>query len=82
MAPQTNEQIKAFIEKFGEIQQDGFFACPRCGRMAMNEKPVRNALSRYAKVYICDECGTDEALRDFARCPLPLSEWSLAQSLK
>ena len=45
----------------------------------MNEKPVRNALSRYARVYICGECGTDEALHDMAGMPpLPFEEWGMA----
>ena len=32
-----------------------------------------------AGVYVCDNCGMDEALRDFARYPLPLEEWSAAR---
>ena len=34
-----------------------------------------NALSRYADVQICEACGMDEALRDAAHAPLPLTEW-------
>ena len=31
-------------------------------------------------VYICDECGMDEALRDMAGTPLPLAEWAMVRS--
>ena len=50
--------------------------CPRCGRDVMSDKPVRNALSRSADVYVCDECGTDEALLAMMQNPLPLKQWA------
>lgn len=46
MAIKTSVQARAIIEEFAKVQEGGFFPCPRCGRMAMNEKPTRNALSR------------------------------------
>ncbi len=49
--------------------------CLRCGK-PMDRKPARNALSRYADVDICNACGMDEALRDYAKTPLPLREWN------
>lgn len=60
-------------------EQKVLFPCPRCGHYRMDsENPVRNALSRYAKVYICDWCGSDEAMRDFYRIdPMPLNEWAM-----
>lgn len=39
--------------------------CPRCGRMTMKDNLNTNALSRRADIYICDRCGTAEALEDF-----------------
>ena len=53
--------------------------CPRCGE-TMNPDLYQNALSRREDVYICDKCGTEEALEDYAfqRDPektKPLSEW-------
>ncbi len=50
--------------------------CPRCGRDAMDENPVRNALSRYADVFICNSCGLNEAALDVMNNPLPLSQWA------
>ena len=35
-----------------------------------------NALSRHADVYICDACGTEEALLKFMSNPLPMHEWA------
>ena len=68
------------ITEFARVQREGFFPCPRCGRHTMDSDPIRNALSRRASVQVCDECGTDEAIRDFAGCALPLSEWAIAKN--
>ena len=38
--------------------------CPRCGRLTMNHDIYKNALSRRADIYICDDCGMYEALAD------------------
>ena len=35
-----------------------------------------NALSRHAGIYICDTCGTEEALLKFMHNPLPMHEWA------
>ena len=50
--------------------------CPRCGRDTMNENIHTNALSRHAEIYICDACGTEEALLKFMHNPLPMREWA------
>lgn len=78
----TIEQAKELVESLRPLQEepaDGYiFPCPRCGYSRMDKKPVRNALSRYADVYICNPCGMDEALRHIAgRPPLPLNEWGM-----
>ena len=51
--------------------------CPRCGFNRMDSNVLHNALSRHADVYICDMCGTDEALRDAIGNALPLTEWGI-----
>jgi len=77
----TVEEAKLLIEGLMPLQERGEkFPCPRCGYDRMNEKLVRNALSRHAHVYVCDECGMDEAIRDMVGNPLPLNEWSMAIS--
>lgn len=50
--------------------------CPRCGRDAMKACIHTNALSRHADIYICDACGTEEALLKFMHNPLPMREWA------
>ena len=49
-------------------------ACLRCGR-PLDRHLATNALSRYANVMICNACGSDEAMRDYAGVLLPLREW-------
>ena len=63
------------IEKMVYDQQQGWPLCPRCGER-MPDKLTHGALSRHAKgVYICEACGTDEALRDWGGNVKPLSDW-------
>jgi len=51
--------------------------CPRCGRDTMKPDLHTNALSRHAEgIYVCDDCGTAEAMLDFMRNPLPLECWA------
>ena len=51
--------------------------CPRCGRDTMKPDLHTNALSRHADgIYVCDDCGTAEAMLDFMRNPLPLECWA------
>ena len=50
--------------------------CPRCGRDTMKENIHTNALSRHADIYICDACGTAEALLKVMSNPLPVTEWA------
>lgn len=53
--------------------------CPRCGSGVMNTHVTRNALSRHADVYVCDDCGTAEAMLGFMQSPLPLHQWAFFQ---
>ena len=53
--------------------------CPRCGSKMRPDK-VLNSLSRYAGVYICNDCGMDEAMLDMAKAPLPFEEWDVFKS--
>jgi transcription elongation factor Elf1 len=81
----TIEQAKKIIEGLTPLQEnpptDGHvFPCPRCGHHEMNENPVKNSLSRYVNVYICSECGQEEAMLNMiGKKPLPLNEWAIVQ---
>lgn len=79
--PHEETLARILISEFAEKQQDGHFACPRCGKMTMDAKSVtRNALSRRVSVYVCDTCGTEEAIEDMgAMSKLPLRKWAIAQ---
>ena len=74
-ATDAKMKVKAFAGK----QKDGSPFCPRCGKMTIRERLHTNALSRHAEIYVCDACGTDEALRDWIGKPIPLRDWAVAK---
>lgn len=70
------------IKTYSAIQRkhnDTELRCPRCGKLKMRENQVTNAYSRHYGIYICNDCGTDEALRDYGKYPLPLLEWDVVK---
>lgn len=72
--------ISKAIEHMVRKKQKEEHICPRCGNK-MRENDIENPLSRHADVYICSDCGTDEAMRDFAKNVLPFHEWKVAKDL-
>mgnify|MGYP007043829403 CR=1 FL=1 len=56
--------------------------CPRCGRDAMKAPVHTNALSRTADVYVCDACGTAEAMLAFMKQDYPLHLWGAFQPVR
>lgn len=54
--------------------------CPRCGK-EMDGKPTRNAVSRRTDVYVCNTCGTLEALYACQHngAPEPLKNWACSK---
>lgn len=74
----TNAELTA---RMISDQKNGWPFCPRCGKLLKIDPQTQraaysNALSREVNgLYICDDCGSDEALRAFAGLPLPLEEW-------
>ncbi len=71
------------IKVLRELQRDSGLAgqCPRCGNTRMNEKLYKNAWSRHADIYICEECGADEALRDSRGDTLPQVKWFMVNGI-
>lgn len=60
-----NKDIEMMIENWSHMQKMGVhIPCPRCGKKNANDEPSENALSRRADIYICDRCGTEEAMED------------------
>ena len=66
------------IMRFAKVQRKFNFPCPRCGKWSMDKDPIRNALSRRVNVYICNSCGTAEAMEDYFGHPTMFSEWEIA----
>ena len=70
---------KCVIESIADAQKNGFNSkCPRCGKeeeLCCSEEI--GALSRRADVFVCSECGFEEAMEDyFKQIILPITEWS------
>ena len=53
--------------------------CPRCGCNKLKSPLTHNALSRYADLYVCDECGLTEAGLAMMNNPLPIEQWAVFQ---
>lgn len=65
-----------FLNRLAESQREEFIpTCPRCGYKTMSERLTHNALSRRADIYICDTCGTEEALCDFTGTDDAVENW-------
>ena len=79
----NESEARTLIERFAKKQQGGHFACPRCGKMAMDAESItRNALSRRATVHICDACGMQDALEDMMDSRTPLTAWAIIAAPK
>lgn len=78
------DQMRELLKMTMELQEAGEkISCPRCGHDRMKEDLVHNALSRRESIYICSECGQNEAMLDMAeQDPLPLSKWSMSAILR
>lgn len=64
-----------------EKNEDGnMLPCPRCGK-PMNPDLENNAESRHEDVYICDDCGVDEAEREAGNDTLPVPEWYVVKEI-
>ena len=81
MENKNKADAKRIIERLKAMQEEGdIFPCPRCGHLRMHKDHIKNSLSRELDVYICNECGTDEAMRELINKPLSITEWSLAKT--
>ena len=72
----TDRIRKALSDLKARQDCDEHMLCPRCGRDTMKENIYTNALSRHADIYICDTCGTEEAMLKLMHNPLPMREWA------
>ncbi|MEY8312911.1 hypothetical protein AALA61_13170 [Oscillospiraceae bacterium 42-9] len=58
---------KECINKYRTLQDYSFLnmPCPRCGKQTMKAILAENALGRHEEIYVCPDCGTEEALEDY-----------------
>jgi DNA-directed RNA polymerase subunit RPC12/RpoP len=81
----VNEHLaRGIITKYAELQSEGERderTCPRCGYKRMLQGVMRNALSRHFDIYICPECGNDEAIRVYKKSILPAESWYIVQEI-
>lgn len=78
-----NERLEVISSKkfyrLNNRAQDGFYGTEEEANAA-EEKRFDRYKSRHANgVYICEACGTDEALRDWTGNVKPLSDWVLVR---
>ena len=74
------EKMKNHLADLKARQEAGeHMCCPRCGADTMKEPVHTNALSRIADIYICDACGSSEAMLAFMKQQYPLTSWSAFQ---
>lgn len=78
--PQLEELWKKDCHEYESGEQTRRI-CLRCGN-GMDHRLLHNSLSRYADIYICNDCGADEALRDIEKDPLPLLQWKAVTNNK
>lgn len=77
---------KCLLEQLWQIDRERFNpeaetppACLRCGK-PLNRCMAVNTLSRRADVYICQECGSEEAMLDALGEPDSLLDWHVVTS--
>lgn len=79
-----NKRIESALANLRARQNTGeWMPCPRCGRDTLKPAIHTNALSRHAEgIYVCDECGTAEAMLDFMNNPMPTESWAVFSAPK
>ncbi len=78
----TKSEINVVLKSIAAKQKSSNASiCPRCGCRVVVCQPdasTLGALSRRADIYVCAECGIEEAMEDcYGMKKLPISEWAL-----
>lgn len=71
----TERTKKRLLDLQAQQKKDVPMICPRCGLTTLKVPISTNALSRSADLYVCDACGTAEALLDYMKQSYPLYQW-------
>ena len=69
------------LKAYADMQKSKDIECPRCGKSSMLPGASRNALSRHFPIYVCPECGNDEAIRIYNGNILQINSWWVASEL-
>ncbi len=72
----TEKIQRRLLDLKAQQAADTPMTCPRCGADTMKCPMHTNALSRHVDLYVCDSCGTAEALLDFMGQTYPLYQWN------
>lgn len=72
----TEEEAKITLDWYGKHQPGEDARCPRCGAV-MPGRISAHALSRWARITVCDMCGTFEALEKAGLMEvIPMMNWT------
>lgn len=64
------------IINYAKAQELGcVLRCPCCGKFTMNQHIDNNSISRLADIYICNDCGVDEAVAELEKRKNNTDNW-------
>lgn len=73
----TEHMERRRLDLIARQQAGEMMTCPRCGADSMKHPIHTNALSRLdSELYVCDACGTAEAVLAYMKQESPLSQWA------
>ena len=76
----TEHMERRRLDLIARQQAGEMMTCPRCGADSMKRPIHTNALSRLdSELYVCDACGTTEAVLAYMKQESPLSQWAAFQ---
>ena len=76
----TERMERRRLDLIARQQAEEETVCPRCGRGRMKQPIHTNAMSRAdGDLYVCDACGTHEAVLAIMKQDIPLSQWAYFQ---
>lgn len=73
----TERTTRILLDLKARQDADEHMVCPRCGADNMKHPLHTNALSRIAEIYICDSCGSAEAMLEHMNQRSPLTSWDV-----
>lgn len=78
----TERMERRLLDLKARQQAGEHMPCPRCGADTMKEPIHTNALSRATDLYVCDACGSAEAMLAFMKQEYPLTCWAVFQPVR